>query len=156
MGQLPGSCRWSWGACPSRGRRAEVEDLTVLCALRQACVVLPSDASLSEALEVRPITLGFSPCGRCHYTAMHSAMPAAASHGNKGCSKGTGCALIRGRHSVTCADVFGRLQAMDEAGESAALVTDEAGSIVGLLTRASVSEALSAAKALENRPVTNA
>lgn len=35
---------------------------------------------------------------------------------------------------------------MDEAGESVALVTDEAGSVVGLLTRASVSEALSAAK----------
>lgn len=45
---------------------------------------------------------------------------------------------------------------MDEAGESAALVTDEAGSIVGLLTRASVSEALSAAKAVEKRPMTNA
>ena len=44
-------------------------------------------------------------------------------------------------------------QVMDEAGESVALVMDDTGNVVGLLTRASVTEALSAANAITRIPV---
>ena len=40
------------GSLPLRAKDREVEDLTVLCALRQACVMLTPDTSLGEALQV--------------------------------------------------------------------------------------------------------
>jgi CBS domain containing-hemolysin-like protein len=38
---------------------------------------------------------------------------------------------------------------MDEAGESVALVLDDSASVIGVVTRASVSEAIAAAKSLD-------
>ncbi len=40
------------GSLPIRPKDRQVDDLTVLCALRQACVMLTPDTSLSEALQV--------------------------------------------------------------------------------------------------------
>ncbi len=40
------------GSLPLRAKDRQVEDLTVLCALRQACVMLTPDTSLGEALQV--------------------------------------------------------------------------------------------------------
>ena len=45
--------RQAIGNLPLAGRQDEVEDLTVLCALRQACVMLPIETTLAEALEVQ-------------------------------------------------------------------------------------------------------
>ncbi|CAL8467610.1 g7148 [Coccomyxa elongata] len=81
------------GSLPLRAKDRQVEDLTVLCALRQACVMLTPDTSLREALQV-----------------------------------------------------------MDEAGESVAMVLDDSGSIIGVLTRASVVEAQLAAQAQKTLP----
>ncbi|BDA42741.1 probable H(+)/Cl(-) exchange transporter ClcA [Coccomyxa sp. Obi] len=81
------------GSLPMRPKDRQVEDLTVLCALRQACVMLTPETSLGEALQV-----------------------------------------------------------MDEAGESVAMVLDDTGSIIGVLTRASVVEAQLAAQALKILP----
>ncbi|EIE24595.1 Clc chloride channel [Coccomyxa subellipsoidea C-169] len=81
------------GSLPIRPKDRQVDDLTVLCALRQACVMLTPDTSLSEALQV-----------------------------------------------------------MDEAGESVAMVLDDGGSIIGVLTRASVEEAQLAAQAQKILP----
>lgn len=52
------------GSLPIRPKDRSVEDLTVLCALRQACVMLTPDTSLSEALEAssRPILAKGSAC----------------------------------------------------------------------------------------------
>lgn len=41
------------GSLAVAGKREQVEDLTVLCALRQSCVMLTPDTSLTEALQVR-------------------------------------------------------------------------------------------------------
>lgn len=40
------------GSLPMRPKDRQVEDLTVLCALRQACVMLTPETSLGEALQV--------------------------------------------------------------------------------------------------------
>ncbi len=50
------------GSLPIAGRRDEVADLTVLCALRQACVMLPVDTTLAESLEVRLTALTAENC----------------------------------------------------------------------------------------------
>ena len=43
--------------------------------------------------------------------------------------------------------MLGLVQVLDEAGESVAMVLDDSGSIIGVLTRASVVEAQQAAQA---------
>ena len=43
------------GLLPFSGKKQEMDNLSVLCAVRQSCVMLTPDTSLAEALEVIPL-----------------------------------------------------------------------------------------------------
>ena len=124
------------GGLPLGRKAQEMDNLSVLCALRQSCVMLTPDTPLTEALEV-----GKS-AGPIHSNelASYPALPVLPTS--------LGLYRIYETYGLTFrAKVeWCGFQVMDEAEETVALVLDADGALIGVLTKASVVEAIAASK----------
>ena len=121
------------GGLPLGRKAQEMDNLSVLCALRQSCVMLTPETPLTEALEVGKST------GPSHSDelALYTALPVLPS------SLGFYPFL---RLTFRANLKWCGFQVMDEAEETVALVLDADGALIGVLTKASVVEAIAASK----------